>query len=138
LRLLLARLLVAHDYAARDITQLTAVRPATRAELYRRLHLARDYILACSHQPLSLDDIARVACLSPNHLLRTFKQLFGQTPHQFLMAQRLQQARRLLLQTDWTITDICLMVGYASLSSFSGLFRQHFHTSPQAYRDQNR
>jgi AraC family transcriptional regulator len=132
---LLARGMVQMHYGvAREIENFPAARPATRIELYRRLHLAYDYIVASFHLPLTLDDIARVACLSPNHLLRTFRHLFQQTPHQFLTACRLNEAQRLLRDTDFSITDICLMVGFESLGSFSSLFSRQVGLSPQAYR----
>jgi transcriptional regulator GlxA family with amidase domain len=44
--------------------------------------------------------MARAACLSPNHFLRSFKKAFHQTPHQYLTARRLERARALLRQTD--------------------------------------
>src|SRR5579871_2414791 len=84
----------------REVEDLPAARPATREELYRRLHRARDYAAALAHTPLTLDDLARVACLSPNHFLRTFKAAFHQTPHQYLTSRRLEQASHLLRHTD--------------------------------------
>jgi AraC-like DNA-binding protein len=131
------RLLLAHGLIyAREVETLPAVRAATREELYRRLHRARDYAAACFDQPLTLEAMAAVACLSPNHFLRTFKSVFRQTPHQYLTARRLEQARRLLRQTDLAITDICYAVGFQSLGSFSWLFRRRVGVSPQVYRQQ--
>lgn len=131
---LMHQLLRVHERTSRQAEQFPALRVATRQELYRRLHLAHDYIAACFDQPLCLDDIAQIACMSPNHLLRTFKKAFGQTPHQFLTDTRLRHARRLLVTTSYPVTDICLQVGFTSLGSFSWLFRQRFGLSPQAFR----
>lgn len=131
-------LLQVHYGVAREIEIFPAARPATRIELYRRLHLAYDYIAASFYLPLTLDEIASVACLSPNHLLRTFRHLFQQTPHQFLTACRLNEAKRLLIATDLSITAICLMVGFESLGSFSSLFSRQVGLSPQAYRQKFR
>jgi AraC-like DNA-binding protein len=128
------RLLQVHQNVYREMARLPAARPATREELYRRLHRVKDYVAASFDQPITLDDIALIAGLSPNHLLRTFKQVFHQTPHQFLTAQRLEHARRLLRSTDRSVTDICLSVGFESLGSFSWLFRRHVGVSPAAYR----
>jgi AraC family transcriptional regulator len=130
------RLLVVHQQSRREVEALSAVRAATREELYRRLHRARDFIAASATQNVSLEDVSRVACLSPNHLLRTFKQLFRQTPHQYLTARRLQQAARLLRQTEASVTEICFAVGFESLGSFSTLFRRHTGLSPDAFRRQ--
>lgn len=130
------RLLAVHQLTRRELEALSAVRPGTREELYRRLHRARDFIAASATQNVSLEEVARVACLSPNHLLRNFKQLFGQTPHQYLTARRLQQAARLLRQTEASVTEICFAVGFESLGSFSTLFRRHTGLSPDAFRRQ--
>ena len=116
---------------------MPAVREATRVELYRRVHVARDYMHACLHESLSLDDIAGVAALSPHHFLRTFKAVFGHTPHQYLTQKRLERAQFLLSKTDLPVTDICMDVGFESLGSFSTLFRKRIGLSPRQYRVQS-
>lgn len=131
---IMERLLQVYNLTHREINLITAARASTREELYRRIHLARDFIIASYHQPIQLDDIASVASMSPNHLLRTFKQTFSQTPYQFLTDVRLNQARHLLASTDDTVTEICLKVGFESLGSFSWLFSRRFGMSPQVFR----
>jgi AraC family transcriptional regulator len=131
---LMARLLHIHQRALREVERLPAARPATRIELYRRLHLARDYIDATYAGPLTLADVARTAGLSPNYLLRSFRQLFNQTPYQYITARRLDLARRLLTETEHPISEICLVVGFESLGSFSWLFRRKIGIAPSEYR----
>jgi AraC-like DNA-binding protein len=131
---LMQRLLALHRQVEAEEVALPYLRAATREELYRRLYRARDTMIATLDQPLTLTDMAAQACLSPNHFLRTFKQLFHQSPHQFLRQQRLQRAAHLLAQTDQSVTAICLAVGFESLGSFSWCFRQHFGQAPEAYR----
>ena len=138
LHLLMRHLLRVHQQVWREVEDLPAARPATREELYRRRYQAREYAAALLHRPLTLDELARVACLSPNHFLRTFKAAFHQTPHQYLTARRLEQASRLLLHTDLSVTEICLAVGFESLGSFSWLFRRQVGLSPEAFRRQKR
>jgi AraC family transcriptional regulator len=128
------QLLHVHQAVRVEVAALPAVRAATREELYRRLHRARDYAAAYFDQPLTLDDLARVAALSPNHLLRTFRQAFGQTPHQYLTELRLERARALLAQTDQPVTAICLAVGFESPGSFSTLFRRRYGLAPSQLR----
>ncbi|RIK36845.1 MAG: AraC family transcriptional regulator [Chloroflexi bacterium] len=134
LHCLMRQLLITQDRVRSETARLGAVRPATRTELYQRLWLAYDYIAAEYAQPLSLAEIARMASLSPNHLLRSFKQLFGQTPHQFLTERRLERAKWLLRHTDHPVTEICFAVGFASLGSFSWLFRRRVGFSPEQFR----
>ena len=131
-------LLQAHRNVYRRLEQLPAARPATREELYRRLHLARDYMAATYSGPITLEEIARVAALSPNHLIRTFKPLFGRTPYQYVNHLRLEAACRLLRETERPVTDICFAVGFRSLGSFSARFTKIHGLSPSAFRRQRR
>ncbi len=131
---LMTRLLHIHQRALREVAHLPATRATTRIELYRRLHLARDYIDATYAGPVTLADLARTAGLSPNHLLRTFQQLFHQTPYQYITRRRLELARRLLAETERPISEICLAIGFESLGSFSWLFRRKVGVAPSEYR----
>jgi AraC family transcriptional regulator len=128
--------LIMHVYqnTKKEAQMLSAARAATRDELYRRLYHARDYMMAFFQSSVTINDLAHVACLSPNHLLRSFRQIFHQTPHQFLTTYRLNKAQQLLATTDLPITEICLMVGFISLGSFSTLFHHRVGMTPEAYR----
>jgi AraC-like DNA-binding protein len=119
---------------ARIEATFPGARPATRAEMYRRLHRARDYLESCYDQPLTVAGIARVASLSPFHFQRLFREAFGRTPMQYLQARRLAVARRLLASTDRPVTDICFDVGFESLGAFSWLFRRRLGLSPKEFR----
>lgn len=136
LQTVLAGLLLRHRLTREEIAASDGIgsRPATREELYRRLCRARDYMTACLAEALTLEDIAAVACLSPNHFLRTFKAAFRCSPHQFLTVQRIAAAQRLLERTELPVTEICLQVGFSSLGSFSHLFSRRVGVSPAAYR----
>jgi AraC family transcriptional regulator len=134
LQFILQRLLRVHQRTCREVEALPALRATTREELYRRLYRAKDFIASSFDQPLTIYAMARVACLSPTHFLRTFRQVFQQTPHQFLVAHRLEQARNLLLSTNLGVTEICLRVGFESLGSFSALFRKRTGLSPEQFR----
>lgn len=131
---IMQQLLVRHQQVQNEALALPYLRVATREELYRRLYRARDYLLAMLDQPLTVSDMAEQANLSPNHFLRTFKALFQQTPHQYLLQQRLQRAAHLITTTKFSITEIALAVGFASLGSFSWRFRRAFGQSPEQYR----
>jgi len=135
--LIMRRLLQMQASIYQEVDSVPAIRAATREELYRRLHYAREYAAALFTTPITLDDMARAACLSPNHLLRTFKQVFDQTPYQYVVAKRIAYAQELLRSTDQGVTDICFAVGFTSLGTFSWWFRQHIGVSPRTYRRQN-
>jgi len=135
---IMQRLLDVHTNTYREVEAIPAMRAATREELYRRIHYAREYAAALFTTPITLEEIARVAGLSPNHLLRTFKQVFDQTPYQYVIARRVAYAQELLRSTDQSVTDICFAVGFASLGAFSWWFRQRVGVSPTSYRWQSR
>ena len=137
-RCLIAQVLTNHRELTRDIDRISAARAATRLEIYRRTLVARDYMEAALGKPIGVTDIASVACFSPFHFLRSFKQVFRETPHQYLTRRRIERAQDLLLQTDLSVTNICIEVGFESLGSFSTLFRRNTGVSPERYRLQNR
>jgi len=117
------------------MARFPAVRLATREELYRRLHRARDFIASCYAEPLSVADVARVAAMSPFHLHRAFKRAFGVTPMRFLQSRRLAAARA-MLGRGARVTDVCFAVGFESLGSFSALYRRRFGAPPSRDTDQ--
>lgn len=120
--------------ASRQSDQLRVSRRATRIELFKRLSVVREWILAEYSSPITLDDMAARALLNSQHFLRMFRDCYGTTPHRFLTDTRLEAARQLLTDTEQPVSAICRQTGFESLSSFSGLFRQHFGAPPSAYR----
>jgi AraC-like DNA-binding protein len=122
----------------REVEAFPGSRPSTREEMYRRLHRARDYIDSCFADKLSVERVARIACLSPYHFHRTFRLAFGETPMRRLQERRLRAACRLLAGTDRPVTDIVLDVGFDSLGTFSALFRRRFGMSPREFRSLRR
>ena len=131
---ILVHLLHLHRDIYKEVEKLPAVRYATRVEAYRRLWRAHDFIEASFLEPISLTRIAEAAELSPHHLLRLFKRIYGETPHQLVTKRRLEHAKFLLTNTDRSVTDICFDIGFQSLGSFSTLFKTHLGVSPAHYR----
>jgi len=128
------RLLADHCQTALLASRLPAVRRGTREELFRRVLRGRDFLLSRLSESVSLKEVARAACLSPFHFHRAFQAAFSETPHQHATRHRLERARRLLRETDRSITEICLEAGFESLGSFSTLFRRTYGASPRQYR----
>ncbi|MEZ5424976.1 MAG: AraC family transcriptional regulator [Pyrinomonadaceae bacterium] len=131
---LIETLLREHLQTLGEIEKLPLVRRSTRLEIYKRLSLARDFIESCYAEPIDLERLARIACLSPFHFLRLFKTVFEKTPHQYLTGVRLEKARQMIEKEDLSITDICLSVGYENPSSFARLFKSRFNSSPGEFR----
>lgn len=85
-------------------------------------------------EPISLRDMSRVAYLSPFHFNRVFHEITGLPPAKFVSAMRLDEAKRLLLNTHRSITDICYEVGYNSLGTFTRRFTQRVGLGPREFR----
>jgi AraC-like DNA-binding protein len=105
-----------------------------REDLLRRLCRARDAIHHRSEEPLTLQDLARMAGLSRFHFLRSFREVFSATPHEYLTRVRLHRARQLLLEERASVTGVCFEVGFQSLGSFSALFRRRMGEPPASFR----
>lgn len=108
------------------------------AVTFTRLCRARDYLGACYRDRITLENAARQACLSPFHFNRLFTQAFGETPHEFVTRIRIEEAKKLLLAENHSVTDICFDIGYESLGSFSMRFRSLTGLSPAAFRREAR
>src|SRR5215475_14067739 len=85
-------------------------------------------------EPLSLSDIAKSAILSRFHFCRVFREATGVSPGRFLSPVRIYQAKRLLVSTSLSVTDISLAVGYNSLGSFTNRFTESVGASPTRFR----
>lgn len=85
-------------------------------------------------EPLPLRALAEIAAISPYHFSRVFRQVTGIPPCQFLYALRLEVAKRLLLTTDVSVTDVCFEVGYNSLGTFIRRFNDLLGLSPSRLR----
>lgn len=104
------------------------------APTLRRLCRARDFMHGSYGEPIDLQDIADAAGLSRFHFQRSFHAVFGKTPHQYLTQIRLDRARELLAERGASVTEACVEVGFASVGSFSTLFRRRMGMSPRQWQ----
>lgn len=109
----------------REDTQLSHRMAVENVIRYMRTHV---------QETLSLDEMAELACLSPFYFSRVFHNLIGVPPGEYLSSLRLEAAKRLLLKTSLSITDICFEVGYSGLGSFTSRFTQLVGLSPRRLR----
>jgi AraC-like DNA-binding protein len=106
-------------------------------DLNRRLLRARDAMDRAYAEPLDVPTVAAVAHVSEAHFIRSFRAVFGETPHRYLQRRRVERSMFLLRETDRSVTDICLDVGFTSLGTFSRTFREIVGQSPSEYRNAN-
>jgi AraC-like DNA-binding protein len=85
-------------------------------------------------EPLDLGDMAAAAGFSRYHFAREFRVVFGETPGGYLSRRRVERAKDLLVHANLTVTEVCMVVGFASLGSFSRRFRELVGCSPTEYR----
>lgn len=127
-------LFIVHKKTLKEIEQLPAMNGSTREEIFRRISVARDFADACYDRPLKLSEIAQVACLSINHLLRNYRAIYGTTPYRHITEKRMMKARKLLTGTNHSITEIGFKCGFETPSSFTKRFRHSYGLSPSQFR----
>lgn len=131
--LLSNRLLLLYEQIRNRIARVPAVKASTREELFRRLEKGREFLHGQCGGAVSLEEVARIACLSRYHFHRAFVQVYGQTPHGYLAHLRLSRAHA-QLRSGQTVTETWLASGFDNPSSFSRAFRKAYGLPPSAVR----
>lgn len=101
--------------------------------LYKRIVQAKLFIDSHYSEKIDLDNISDEAYFSKFHFIRLFKKIYGKSPYQYLTYVRVEKAKD-LLKTDTSIADVCFSVGFASISSFTGLFKRYAHKTPSQFQ----
>ena len=99
------------------------------------LRRARDLADRRYADDLDLDVLAAEAAMSKFHFARSFVRTYGETPMRYLTRRRIERAQDLLRAANLTVTEVCMMVGFSSLGSFSSRFRELVGETPTQYRD---
>lgn len=131
----LAEVLHAHDAGTKkQINQINAAKKTTREELFRRLTVGKCFIDNQFRESITLSDMAQAACLSEYHFVRSFKQVYHQSPYQYALSLRFQWSREQLEREHASIQLIALQAGFSDLASFSKHFKRRFGVSPSQLR----
>ena len=101
---------------------------------YPEIAKAKEFIKRNFHEPLNLKKVADHVDLSESYLSRLFHRVEGVNFSQYLQNIRIEEAKKLLEKTDWTVGQIAFSVGFGSLSYFNKLFRNSEGASPNHYR----
>jgi AraC family transcriptional regulator len=99
-----------------------------------RLRRVRDYIEAHLDEELSLTVLADIACLSPYHFSRSFKQAAGVGPQRYVMQRRFERAKTLLRRTHQPLAQIAVDAGFTDQSHLTSIFRREIGTTPGRFR----
>ena len=104
----------------------------------KRLKRALEFMSHHLAEPISIDLLARESGVSKFHFVRLFQHATGSTPYRYLLAKRLEAARRLLAETDMAIADVAMRCGFPRANHFSTQFRSKFGLSPRDFRHGSR
>ncbi len=99
-----------------------------------KLRRVLDYIEAHLERDLTLAELAGIACLSPSHFSRAFKQAAGAGPHRYTVRRRVERAKDLLRNTEDTLAGIAAATGFADQSHFTATFRREVGLTPGRFR----
>jgi AraC family transcriptional regulator len=99
-----------------------------------RLRRIRELVHAKMEDDLSLDEMAQAAGLSTAHFARMFRKSTGQTPHQFVLRQRIERAKAMLRAPDARVLDVAVACGFKTQQHFAQVFRDICGISPTQYR----
>ncbi len=127
---LLERFSLVYQDSLEEFQQIESIRQVTKEEIYRRCFLAKEYLREHFHESPSLNQLALVAMMNKFHFLSHFKKIYGETPKRYAMRLQLKKAHALIVSGKHSITETMEKVGFASLPSFSLLFKRHFGVSP--------
>lgn len=108
--------------------------PSAPADVLEHLRRAHDHADRHYDQPLDLEQLAAVAGISKFHFQRLFTATYGLSPAEHLSRRRIERAQDLLRATNLTVTEVCMTVGFSSLGSFSGRFRELVGETPTQFR----
>ena len=92
------------------------------------------YIAEHLNESITLEELAKVAEISPNYLIALFRQSIGMTPHKYVVLKRVEQARMLLKHRDLTLLEIAQRCGFQDQSQFTTVFRRYAGITPGQLR----
>ena len=129
----LAAVLAAH-VARKYATAQSAIAAASGGLAPHKLRCVRKHV--CEHlgETIRVDQLAEAVHLSPFHFARMFKQSTGQSPHLYVLMQRIERAKELLAETDTALVDVAAEVGFRTQGHFTGAFHRYAGFTPRAFR----
>ena len=132
--ILLNCLISDHKERCRTLNIPAAKKP-TKKELVRRMIMAKDYIFSNYSDPnLSVSNLSELVSMSHFHFLRTFKNVYGISPYQYIKSIRIEKAKYLISETDLPISEIACAVGFQESTALYPILKKELSQTPLTYR----
>jgi AraC family transcriptional regulator len=116
----------------KQLQGIPSIKTDTKKDLYRRISKGKAYIDASFPKQLTIETIAKEACMSEYHFFRLFKNIIGLSPHQYILKKRLEFAYTVLKQDKMAVSNAAYDSGFSDIHTFSKAFKKHFGYVPSA------
>ena len=120
---------------SRHMYAINKVKLSTRQEILKRVLVAKEMIEDNCLQNVDLNFIAKECCLSKYFLIKSFKQVFNTTPHQYQIYLKINRAKMLLKHKEMSVSDVAAHLNYPNIFSFSRQFRSVTRYSPTSFKN---
>lgn len=127
----LAEKIIYHEYGNYlALSAIHSVKTETRKEILRRLKVAKQYMDDDFLHINEVNQVATACSMSEFHFYRSFKQVFGISPYQYLLSKRLNLAKELIEKNNISVTDAALQCNFPDIYTFSKAFKRKYKISP--------
>ncbi len=116
----------------KQLQSLPFLKSATKKDLYKKVKRGKEMIDEYYKNAISVKDVAKESCLSEYHFFRLFKNVYGNSPHQYIIQKRLEHAMLLLQDDAYSVSDVAIETGFSDIYSFSKSFKKRFGYSPSS------
>ncbi len=126
------------DFEERSrILKISAIKESTKKELAKRMTIVKDYIYSSYNDPeLSVKKLSSLVSMSHFHFLRTFKNVYGVSPYQYIKGVRIEKAKYLIRKTNLTISEISDLTGFHESNSIYPILKKDLSGTPQKHREE--
>jgi len=121
----------------RDTANNSGLSIAKPGKADNHINKALDYMHTYYNAGISIDDICREINLSPYYFIRLFKTQTGRTPHEHLLAMRIDKASSLLQENSYSVEEVARICGFVNTGHFSALFKKKMGMTPREYCQRN-
>lgn len=119
-------------------TRFPGITSAKQHEYIEKFMMVCNYITDHCTENINVEDLADLAGFSKFHFARLFKQFAGMSCYEYLTRKRVAHAEQLLIQPDISITEVAMLSGFNSLSTFNRIFKASKNCTPSEYKSLNR